>query len=177
MDNAPPRNPRQKAGLFSLVTFSWMNDFLKLGSEEPLNEKHLFPLETSNQAEKLVADLEREWLAEERASEHHGTKPRLWRAMLRVISQRDYIILASLRLIYTITLNVLPLIIWFFLRSISTTSDISYKTSIPFVIAICLTSITRTAFECQAVFKADIIATRLKVAVVGLVYKKASEVS
>jgi len=89
MEGTPLRNPREKAGFLSLLTFSWMNNVLKLGSKQPLEEKHLFPVETSNQAERLVADLEREWLAEKRASEQNRTKPRLWRAMMRVISCRD----------------------------------------------------------------------------------------
>ena len=174
MEDVSVQNPREKAGFFSLVTFSWLNDFLKVGSKQPLYEKLLFPVETSNQAEILVADLEREWLAEERASEHHGTKARLWRAMTRVIAHRDYIFLAFLRLFYTITLNVLPLIIWFFLRSISTTS-LSYKTSLPFVIGISLVTLTRSALQGLAIFKVETLAIRLKVAVVGLVYKKVNE--
>ena len=55
MEDASVRNPREKAGFFSLLTFSWINDILKLGSKQPLEEKHLFPVETSNQAERLVA--------------------------------------------------------------------------------------------------------------------------
>jgi len=56
MEGAPLWNPRAKAGFLSLLTFSWMNNVLKLGSKQPLEEKHLFPEESSNQAERLVAD-------------------------------------------------------------------------------------------------------------------------
>ena len=42
-----------------------------------LDEKHLFPIGTLNQAEKLVGDLERERLTEERASTQYRTTPRL----------------------------------------------------------------------------------------------------
>ena len=178
MEDASVRNPREKAGFLSLLTFSWINDILKLGSKQPLEEKHLFPVDTSNQAERLVADLEREWLAEERVSEQNRTKPRLWRAMMRVISYREYITVAFLRCFYGITLNVLPLFIWFFLKSISTASDVSYKTTLPFVVCIqCLVAAVRSACEAQALFRVEMIAVRLKVAMIGLVYKQASNVS
>ncbi|KAJ7392175.1 hypothetical protein OS493_013547 [Desmophyllum pertusum] len=172
MEDASVRNPREKAGFLSLLTFSWINDILKLGSKQPLEEKHLFPVETSNQAERLVADLEREWLAEERVSEQNRTKPRLWRAMMRVISNREYITLALFRSFYTITFILLPVIVWFFLKSISTASGISYKTTLPFVIGIPLVAITRSACHAQAIFLVQVIAVRLKVASIGLVYKK-----
>ncbi|KAJ7392172.1 hypothetical protein OS493_013544 [Desmophyllum pertusum] len=163
MEDASVQNPREKAGFLSLLTFSWINDILKLGSKQPLEEKHLFPVETSNQAERLVADLEREWLAEERVSEQNRTKPRLWRAMMRVISNREYITVAFLRCFYGITLNVLPLFIWFFLKSISTASDVSYKTTLPFVVCICLVAAVRSACEAQALFRVEMIAVRLKI--------------
>ena len=177
MEDASVRNPREKAGFLSLLTFFWMNDIMKLGSKQPLEEKHLFPVETSNQAERLVADLEREWLVEERASEQNGTKPRLWRAMMRVISYREYITMAFHRSLYTITFIALPVIVSYFLRSISTASDISYKTTLPFVIGISLVAITRSTGQAQATFNMELIATRMKVSLIGLVYKKASNIS
>ncbi|KAJ7392174.1 hypothetical protein OS493_013546 [Desmophyllum pertusum] len=169
MEDASVRNPREKAGFLSLLTFSWINDILKLGSKQPLEEKHLFPVETSNQAERLVADLEMEWLAEERVSEQNRTKPRLWRAMMRVISNREYITLALFRSFYTITFILLPVIVWFFLKSISTASGISYKTTLPFVIGISLVAITKSASQAQAIFHVGVIAIRLKVASIGLI--------
>lgn len=177
MEDITDTNPREKASFFSLITFSWLNDILKLGSKQPLDESLLFPVGTSNKAERLVAELEREWLAEQRGTAHQRTKPRLWRAMMRTISRRDYIILAFLRLCYTLTFHALPVLIWFFLRSISAGSGITYKTSLPFVIGISLVAITRTVVSGQAVFKADVLAIRIKVAVMGLVYKKVGKIN
>ena len=165
MEDAAVQTPRQAAGFLSLLTFSWMNNVLKLDSKQPLEEKHLFPVEPVNQSEKLVGELEKEWLAEERASEQNRTKPRLWRAMMRVISYRDYIILGLLRVFYSVTLNLLPVILWFFLRSIS---------SVSFVVAITVVTCARSVCINQSLFKMEVIAIRLKVAVIGLVYKKAS---
>ena len=170
MADASVQNPRETASFLSLLTFSWLNNVLKLGSKQPLEEEHLLPLEPSFQAEKLIADLEREWMAEERASEQNSTKPRLWRAMMKVISPRDYVTLGLLRVFYSLTMNILPLILWFFLRSIS--SENSYTSALPFVICISLASIARSVFVSQGVFKAERLTIKLKVALTGLVYKK-----
>ena len=175
MEDAHGRNPRKKAGFLSLLTFSWINNILKLGSKQPLEEKHLFAVEDSYQAERLVADLEREWLVEERSSEQNRTKPRLWKAMMRIIPYRDYLTVAFLRLVHTITFNVLPLMIWFFLRSISEASGMSsYKATLPFIIGISLVAIARSVCLIHGLFKAEMITTRLKVAMIGLVYKNVS---
>ncbi|KAJ7388544.1 hypothetical protein OS493_036911 [Desmophyllum pertusum] len=146
--------------------------FLKLGSKQPLEEKHLFPIETSNQAERLTGDLEREWLEEERASEQNRTKPRLWRAMVRIIPCRELMTLSLLKILYSLASNFFPLIVWFFLRSISTASELSYTTTLPFVLGIALTSGLRTICTGHMVFKVEMMVIRLKVAVIGFVYKK-----
>ena len=176
MEDTPVRNPRDEAGFLSLLTFSWINNVLKLGSKQPLEEKHLFTVETSFQAERLVADLEREWLAEERASERNRTKPRLWKAMMRVIPCRDYIILTFLRVLHAIAFNIFSLTVWFFLKSISTSPEISYKATLPLVIGISLVVFTITLSSNHGSFKSEMISTKLKVATIGLVYKKASTV-
>ena len=166
--------PVRQADVFSLLTFSWMNNVLKLGSRQPLEEKHLFPVETSFKAERLVTDLEREWLAEERASEQNRTKPRLWKAMMRVIPCRDYVTVAFLRILYAIAFHLFPLIIWLFLKNISSSSEINYKATLPFVIGTPFVAFTRTLCLVHGRFKAEMIATKLKVAMIGLVYKKVS---
>ncbi len=177
MEDAPVWNPREKAGFLSLLTFSWISHVLKLGSKQPLEEKHLFAVETPYKTERLVAELEREWLAEEKWSEQNRTKPCLWKAMMRVIPYIDYIAMTFLRFCYTIALNFFPLLIWFFLRNISTASEMSYKATLPFVIDISLVAIARSLCLSHGMFKAEMIATRLKAATIGLVYKKASNAS
>ena len=166
--------PVRKADFLSLLTFSWMTNVLKLGSRQPLEEKHLLSVESSFKAEGLVADLEREWLAEERTSEQNRTKPRLWRAMMRVIPSRDYVTVAFLRMLYAVAFHLFPLIIWLFLKSISSSSEINYKATLPFVIGMPFVAFTRTLCSVHGRFKTEMIATKLKVATIGLVYKKVS---
>jgi len=174
MEDTLVRNPRDQACFLSLLTTSWINDVLKLGSKQPLEEKHLLAVGASYQAERLVVDLEREWLAEEKASEQNRTKPRLWRAMMRIIPCRDYLIVAFLRIFYFVAFNLFPLMVWFFLKSISTSTEISYTSTLPIIIGIALVTFVRTLCTNHGVCKMDLISTKLKVGITGLVYKKAS---
>ena len=61
MEDGPFENSQSKPGLLSLLTISWLNEILKVSTQQPLEEKHLLPIEASNQAERIVGDLEREW--------------------------------------------------------------------------------------------------------------------
>ena len=174
MEGTLVRDPKDQASFLSQLTASWINDVLKLGSKQPLEEKHLLAIGTSYQAERLAADLEREWLAEERASEQNRKKPRLWKAMMRAIPTRDYVTVAFLRIFYFLAFNLFPLIVWLFLKSISTSTEISYKSTLPIIIGIALVTFIRTVSSNHGILKMDIITTKMKVAMTGLVYKKAS---
>ena len=175
MESVSSQNPREAASFFSRLTFSWMSDTLKIGSQRPLEEKHLFPLEATFQAEKLVADLEREWVEEERASAQNGSKPRLWKAKTRIISCKDYITVMILRMLYSFAFNLLPVFLWFFLKSISTEQGTRYRTTLPIVIFISLASTSRSLLVSQRYFRAKMIAVKLNVALTGLVYKKVGQ--
>ena len=94
--------------------------------------------------------------------------------MMRVIPTRDYITVALLRFCYLITFNVLPFIIWYFLKSVTTASEISYKATMSFVVGISLAAFGRSVCTGHGIIKSEMISTRLKVATIGLVYKKAS---
>lgn len=172
MRDASTSSPRETASFLSILTFSWISNVLKIGSQRPLEEKHLLPLETSFKSNKLVGALEREWLLEERLSEQNRTKPRLWRAMIKIIPYRDYVTIVLLRILYSFSFNAFSLVFWFFLRSISSTTDMSYSSTLPFVIVIFGVSLARSMFISQGQFKSQMIVTKLRVAVIGLVYKK-----
>ena len=172
MEDCSVKNPQSQAGFLSLLTFSWMTEILKFGAKQPLGEKDLFTIESSYQSEKLVNDLESEWLAEERASEQNRTRPRLWRAMMRTISHREFITLAIHRLLVSLTFNGTPLMVYFFLRRIAEDSEKSYVAALPFVLCFALVPTVRSICMSQWVFKSQMVAIRLKVAMVGFVYKR-----
>ena len=173
--NTTVQNPRETAGYMSLLTFSWINNVLKLGSKIPLEEKHLHPTETASEAERLVDALENEWMAEERKCEARRTKPCLWRVLIRIIPSRDIIIMGVLRILWSITVNIFPWFLWMFLKSIVTPSENSYASTLPFVLCLLAASIVRTLLVNQGLIKADVVGIRLKAAVISLVFKRVSK--
>ena len=152
--NTTVQNPRERAGYLSLLTFSWINNVLKLGSKIPLEEKHLHPTETASEAERLVDALENEWMAEERKCEARRTKPCLWRVLIRIIPSRDIIIMGVLRILWSITVNIFPWFLWMFLKSIVTPSENSYASTLPFVLCLLAASIVRTLLVNQGLIRA-----------------------
>ena len=173
--NNKVQNPRETAGYMSLLTFSWMNNVLKLGSKIPLEEKHLHPTETASEAEGLVKALESEWMAEERKCEVRRTKPCLWRVLIRIIPSKDIIVMGVLRILWAITMNIFPWFLWLFLKSIATPSQNSYASTLPFVLCLLAVCIGRTLLVNQGLIKADVVGIRLKAAVISLVYKRVSK--
>ena len=169
------QNPRETAGVLSLLTISWMDHVLKLGSKIPLEEKHLHPTETASEAEGLVKALEIEWMTEERKCELRRTKPSLWRVLIRIIPSKDIIVMGVLRILWSITMNIFPWVLWLFLKSTATPSQNSYASTLPFVLCLHLTSMVRTVLVNQGLMKADVVGIRLKAAVISLVYKRVSK--
>ena len=178
MEELSVKNPKNQAGFLSSLTFSWMTGILKLGYKKPLEEKHLFEVDSEFHAEKLVADLEMEWLAEQRSCHARKTKPRFWRAMMRTISSKAYLVIMILRILYSLCFSGMPLLIWFFLKTIaSTDSQESFLKILPLVLSFALVSMIKSFSLIHLVFKGETAAIKLKASMIGLVQKRVSHMS
>ena len=152
-----------------------MTGILKLGYKQPLEDKHLFEVDSEYQAEKLVEDLEIEWLAEQRSCDARRTKPRLWRAMMRTISNKAYLVMITLRTLYSLCFCGMPLLIWLFLKTIaSKDSRESFTKILPLVLSFALISVTQSFTLIHLAFRGENTAIKLKVSVIGLVHKRVS---
>ena len=175
MEDLSVKNPQNQAGFLSSLTFSWMTGILKLGYKQPLEEKHLFELDSEYHAEKLVADLEMEWLAEQRSCNARKTKPRFWRAMMRTISNKAYLVMIILRILYSLCFSGMPLLIWFFLKTIeSKDSQESFLKILPLVLSFALISMIKSFSLIHLVFKGETAAIKLKASMIGFVQKRVS---
>ena len=115
------QSPMENANIFSLLFFWWMNDTLKFGSKRPLQDEDLFPLEDELKAltEVLVNKLEIEWYKENDSCARKNKRPRLWKVMFKMFSHKKYLIFAAVKLIHSLSNVLLPVMVWFFLRSLS----------------------------------------------------------
>ncbi|KAK2548536.1 ABC transporter C family member 3 [Acropora cervicornis] len=169
MEDLSVKNPQNQAGFLSSLTFSWMTGILKLGYKQPLEEKHLFELDSEYHAEKLVADLEMEWLAEQRSCNTRKTKPRFWRAMMRTFSNKAYLVMIILRILYSLCFSGMPLLIWFFLKTIASTgSRESFVKILPLVLSFALMPMIKSFSSIHLVFKSETAAIKLKTSMIGL---------
>ena len=152
-----------------------MTGILKLGYKQPLEDKHLFEVDSEYQAEKLVEDLEMEWLAEQRSCDARKTKPRLWRAMMRTIPNKAYLVFITLRILYSLCLCGMPLLIWLFLKTIaSKDSRESFAKILPLVLSFALVPMIKSFSLIHVVFKGETAAIQLKASMIGLVHKRVS---
>lgn len=166
------KSPMENANIFSLLFFWWMNDTLKLGSKRPLQDEDLFALQDDFKTEALVEKLEVEWSKECEASFLNNKRPGLWKAMFRMFSNRKYFLLAGVKLIHSITNALLPVMVWYFLATLSEDSNIDRYSAVKYVVCICLITMLKGISQHHSFFLAGISGMQLGASVIGLIYKK-----
>ena len=170
--NLPQKTPKDQANFFSLLTFWWLGKLLRQGYKRTLCGDDLPPLPNEDRTETLVKALEKEWILEVQSSRHRGTRPKLWRSVLKIVPWRDYLVMISLRFLYSVAFLAVPLILWFLLRALSLTSGVDRKMVVSFIAALGLAAIVKPLCTHYSFYVASIWTIRVKVAIVGLIYKK-----
>ena len=173
--SCPTSHPYDSASLLSCLTLHWMNTVLKLGSQRPLEKEDIFPVRTQDSMEHLVNKLEKLWQQEINRSRLRGCQPRLWRAFSRMFSKKQYIGMLILRLLRAVSVVLLPLLLWFFLSDLENESQRNNSVSSFLLVAgMILLAFIKGISKNHFIGLAEMWGTRLKVASIGLVYKKVS---
>ena len=170
------QNPKDGANWLSIIFFWWMNDVLKLGNKRPLTEEDLFHLPEDYKAEVLVEEAERYWLQELKRSQSRRKKPRLWKAMLSLIPWKSGLIMIILKTLESLSFVFLPLCLWLVLKTLNDGSDEDMKLVSIYVALLGLTSLIKAFTTHHYDFLTELWGLKLKVALIGLVYKKVSSV-
>ena len=147
---------------------------MRKGSVTALGEDDLFPLLDEEKSRGLAEKLERAWLEEVARCRRKGRRPRLWRCLLRLISWQQYLAVATLKVLQGAGFILLPVMLWFFLKSLASSSTIDYNSVFFWVAGICLTSTVMSISMAHWIFLTFVWGIRWKVATIGLVYKKVS---
>ena len=166
------RSPMGDANVFSLLFFWWMSDTLKLGSQRPLLEEDLLPLQQNLKAEKLVNKLEMEWLKETSTCRPSSKHPRLWKVMFRLFSREKYFVMAALKFTHSVSSILLPLMVWYFLIRLSEGDEVKHGSAIPYVFGICIMAVLKGILHHHCFFLGELCGLQANVAVIGLIYKK-----
>ena len=145
---------------------------MRQGNKRALNGEDLFSLLKEDKSEKLVETLEKEWTREVEHCQVRGTRPRLWRTVLRIIPITDYLLLVLYRLLCSTFFVSTPVILYFFLRSLSNSSETQHKAMFLFAALLGLAAILKSLCAHHSYHIGDLWCIRIKVATVGLIYKK-----
>ena len=149
---------------------------LKLGNKRPLTEEDLFHLPEDYKAEILVEEAERYWLEELKRGQHMKKKPSLWRAMVRLIPRKSGLVMITLKTLESLSVVFLPLCLWLVLKTLNEGPDLDMKFASMYVALLGLTSLIKALATHHFSYLAELWGLKLKVALIGLVYKKVSSV-
>ena len=174
-DETASPHPYTSASWLSRLTVHWMNTILQLGSQRSLEKNDIFPVRTEDSMEHLVAKLESEWKQQIHNTPSTGGKPRLWKALTRMFSWKAYTVILVLRLLRFLSTIFLPILLWFFLSDLEKESQAGYSlSSFMYVTGIILVAVTKGLSKSHSSAMAETWGNQLKVACIGLVYKKVS---
>ena len=167
------KNPKERAGIFSRLFFSWMNSLMNIGCRRVLEHSDLYPLLDEDKSKALTEKLEQTWHEEIRNSHIKGQKARLSRAMMKVLPWSDYA-LASLSLFIGVACNILqPLFLGLLLSILLHTGTVRQDRWL-FIFAggLCCSALLRVLAMNQYQSKVDYMGMRWRAAAIGVVYKK-----
>ena len=149
---------------------------LKLGNKRPLTEEDLFHLPKDYKAEILVEEAERYWLEELKRSQSRRKKPRLWRAIFRLIPWKSGFVVIILKTLKSLSAVFLPLCLWLVLKTLNDGPDLDMKFLSLYVALLGLTSLIEALTTHHFDYLTELWGLKLKVALIGLVYKKVRSV-
>ena len=167
-----PANPRARASVLSISFFGWMNNVLKVGNKKSLGDQDLFPFLEDQKAELLVSRAERCWLSELRKSQLQTKKPRLWRAAIALIPWKSVIKKFILQMLTSLSYFLLPLSLWFVMKAPSDGSELDTNVAFISVTLLGAMSVVPALATQQYDHLTELWGLKLKVASIGLVYKK-----
>ena len=167
-----PANPRARASVLSISFFGWMNNVLKLGNKKSLDDQDLFPFLEDQKAELLVRRAERCWLSELRKSQLQTKKPRLRRAAIALIPWKSVIKKLILQMLTSLSYVLLPLSLWFVMKALSDGSELDTNVAFISVTLLGAMSVVPALATQQYNHLTELWGLKLKVALIGLVYKK-----
>ena len=149
---------------------------LKLGNKQPLTEEDLFHLLEDYKAEVLVEDAEKSWFEELKKSQSRKKKPRLWKVMVSLIPWKSGRVMIILKTLQSLSFVFLPLCLWLVLKTLNDGPNLNMKFAFIYVALLGTTSLIKALTTQHYDYLTELWGLKLKVALIGLVYKKVSSV-
>lgn len=170
-------NPKETAGFFSLLTFSWLNDLLRKGNQRPLENDDLPPLLEEDQCRRLTENLEKEW--SQNCKETANATPwiktaRLWCALLRLIPTSEKVLVMAFAFTHIVLRLIQPLFLIGLLAELSKQYLIDRTWIYLYTTGICLSTWLIAISKCHCDYRSSMLGMRMRSALLGIIYKKVS---
>ncbi|XP_028407860.1 cystic fibrosis transmembrane conductance regulator-like [Dendronephthya gigantea] len=170
-------HPQDNANFISKITLWWVFDLLRRGNTSPLNHENLYPIRGEYCAQHRIKRLEKVWTDETNSAKRENRRPKLWKAMLKYFTWREYGLLCFLTF-YFIAGNifyryfVLKLIVS--LRSYRVTHEIrkSRSVNLVYVWGMIIGFLVQKFSSRHINLVTPVLGMKARAALIGLIYQK-----
>ncbi|EDO48176.1 predicted protein [Nematostella vectensis] len=162
----------QNSGILSGLMLSWLNPAVEISNRRPLEQTDLPNLDGADfKCENLTKRLENSWAREKAVAKLRRTQPDLWKALFQTFSKRDYAIIMILMLVTTVTMCLLPFLLYCVLLELSGSAPLRHEALIT-AVCLCLCAWVKAVSFSRLEFRAASHAIQVVSALSGIVYKK-----
>lgn len=164
-------HPLSTANIFSILTFGWMNGVLRTGNERPLEHSDFLPLHENDRASDWTERLRDQWNCDVERCNKEGTKPKLWKTVLKIISLRQICIAWSLISLESVGRVMQPLLIGILVQFLRNGANQD-----PTILYVCAALMASNGLlynlSHTGNFYVELIGMKLRSALQGIVYHK-----
>ena len=169
-----PADPQKDAGLFSLLTFWWMNGVFQTGAKRPLEESDFLPLQEQDETQRLTENIQKLWSCEKKKCAESGKKPRLWKSVLKAVSLRQWGFLLFTNLLYFTCRVLQPLLLGFLVSEMMDIQNDDRSLLYVCAAAMSVNALVRSQVQHQCFYRSLLLGMQLRAALKGVVYLKVS---
>ena len=168
-------NPKENASLCSLLTFSWLNDLLKRGSQRAIENDDLPPLLEEDKSQALTKNLENEW--SRNCKPEHTAKTwirtaKLWRALWNLVPISEKALVLTLASTHIVLRLLQPLFLIGLLAALMKESSADRGWIYLNASGVCLSTWLIAISKCHCDYRSTMIGMRVRSALLGVIYKK-----
>jgi len=168
-------NPKENASLCSLLTFSWLNDLLKRGSQRALENDDLPPLLEEDKSQALTKNLENEW--SRNCKPEHTAKTwirtaKLWHALWNLVPISEKALVLTLASTHIVLRLLQPLFLIALLAALMKESSADRGWIYLNASGVCLSTWLIAISKCHCDYRSTMVGMRVRSALLGVIYKK-----
>ncbi|XP_058800160.1 probable multidrug resistance-associated protein lethal(2)03659 [Phymastichus coffea] len=170
-------NPRDRANIFSLLTWTWTFPLFKTCWSKILGVEDLYDPVNKDRSYLLGDRLEKQWFTEQQRAKRKKRSPSFLWAIARTFAS-EIVLLGFIQIITELVLRLgTPLLLGRFLQYFKPASDMSYETAICYATGIVASNFITLTLKQQTMFIGCHLGGRIRIAACSVVYRKALRLS